>query len=72
LIAGVRRASPNARVASGWGWIPRVVRGGEPIYRGKITLEEAHARILNFWRPYHDTLQTLLAKATGLRFCHSG
>lgn len=60
LIAGVRRVSPNARVASGLGVIPRVVAGGQPIYRGKISLEEAHGRILNVWRPYHDTLQTLL------------
>ena len=60
LIDGVRRLSPNPRVASGLGVIPRVVAGGRAIYDGKITLEEAHARITRHWRPWHDCLQTLL------------
>jgi N-formylglutamate amidohydrolase len=60
LIAGVRRVSQNPRVASGLGIIPRVVANGRQIYRGKLTLEEAHNRIANYWRPYHDTLQTLV------------
>lgn len=60
LIAGVRRVSQNPRVASGLGVIPRVVAGGRQIYRGKLTLEEAHGRIANYWRPYHDTLQALI------------
>jgi len=60
LISGVRRLSQNPRVASGLGVIPRVVAGGRPIYRGKLTLEEAHNRIARHWRPYHDTLQTLI------------
>lgn len=60
LIEGVRRLSPNPRVASGLGVIPRVVAGGRAIHDGKITLEEAHARITRHWRPWHDCLQTLL------------
>lgn len=60
LIAGVRRAPHNARVASGLGVIPRVVANGRHIYRGKITLAEAHQRIASYWRPYHDRLQSLL------------
>ena len=60
LIQGVRRISHNPRVASGLGVIPRVVANGRTIYRGKITLDEAHARISGHWRPYHDMLQTLL------------
>ena len=60
LIAGVRRVSQNPRVASGLGVVPRVVANGLSIYRGKLTLEEVHTRIANFWRPYHDTLQTLV------------
>lgn len=77
LIAGVRRAPHNPRIASGLGVIPRVVANGRPIYRGKLSLEEAHHRIAGFWRPYHDKLQTLLDEA-GNRFgeailidCHS-
>lgn len=34
-----------------------MVAGGRAIYRGKITLEEARARIADVWRPYHRALQ---------------
>ena len=60
LISGVRRVSHNPRVASGLGVIPRVVANGRSIYDGKLSLEEAHFRIANYWRPYHDALQTLI------------
>jgi len=77
LIEGVRRISQNPRVASGLGVIPRVVANGRAIYRGKISLEEAHTRLSIYWRPYHDQLQTLLDESRA-RFgeailidCHS-
>lgn len=60
LIDGVRRAAHNPRIASGLGVIPRVVAGGRAIYRGKLTLEEAEARIAGHWRPYHAALQGLI------------
>lgn len=60
LIDGVRRAAHNPRIASGLGVIPRVVANGRHIYRGKLSLAEAHQRIARYWRPYHDQLQTLL------------
>ncbi|MBE0412539.1 N-formylglutamate amidohydrolase [Yoonia sp.] len=60
LIMGVRRVPHNPRIASGLGVVPRVVANGRHIYRGKITLAEAHHRITNNWWPYHDQLQTLL------------
>lgn len=60
LIEGVRRSAHNPRIASGLGVIPRVVANGRQIYRGKLTLVEAHQRIAQYWRPYHDQLQTLL------------
>lgn len=63
LIEGVRRVAHNPRIASGLGVIPRVVSNGRAIYRGKLTLAEAHGRIANVWRPYHDTLQTLMDEA---------
>ena len=66
LIDGVRRISPNPRVASGLGVIPRVVAGGRVIYDGKISLEQAHARITQHWRPWHDRLQTLLDESARL------
>ncbi len=77
LIEGIRRKSHNARVASGLGVIPRVVANGRPILRGKISLTEAHQRISNYWRPYHDRLQTLLDESQNtfgeaiLIDCHS-
>ncbi len=63
VIEGVRRHAHNPRIASGLGVIPRVVSNGRAIYRGKLSLHEAHDRISNVWRPYHDTLQTLLDEA---------
>jgi N-formylglutamate amidohydrolase len=60
LIDGIRRATHSPRIANGLGVIPRVVANGRPIYEGRITLAEAEDRITRFWRPYHDSLQTLL------------
>ena len=60
LIEGVGKGSNNPRVASGLGVIPRVVANGRAIYRGKMSIDEAHGRIEGYWRPYHDALQTLL------------
>lgn len=77
LVEGVRRMSHNPRVASGLGVIPRVVANGRQIYRGKMTLTEAHRRITDHWRPYHDQLQTLLDESLNtfgeaiLIDCHS-
>ncbi len=77
LIEGVRRTAHNPRIASGLGVIPRVVANGRHIYRGKLTLVEAHQRIAHYWRPYHDQLQTLLDESNNtfgeaiLIDCHS-
>jgi N-formylglutamate amidohydrolase len=60
LIEGVRRGAHSPRIASGLGVIPRVVANGRPIYRGKLTLEEAQGRIAQWWRPYHAALQGLV------------
>lgn len=60
LIDGARRNAHNPRIASGLGVIPRVVANGRQIYLGKLTLAEAHLRVTQYWRPYHDRLQTLL------------
>ncbi len=60
LIEGVVGRAHNPRIASGLGVIPRVVAGGRPIYRGKISMGEAGERLLNSWRPYHEALQALL------------
>jgi N-formylglutamate amidohydrolase len=77
LIEGVARAPHNPRVSSGLGVIPRVVANGRPIYRGKIPLAEAQARIANLWHPYHQALRMLIDESLGqfgeavLIDCHS-
>ncbi|TNF22261.1 MAG: N-formylglutamate amidohydrolase, partial [Rhodobacteraceae bacterium] len=60
---GARKPGHNPRVTSGLGVIPRVVAGGRTIYRGKLSLAEAEARIDRYWRPYHQELQQLLDEA---------
>lgn len=64
LIEGVRLAVHNPRVASGLGVIPRVVAGGRAIYRGKLPMSEAAARIEQVWHPYHDCLRRLIDEAS--------
>ena len=60
VIEGITRAPHNPRVSSGLGVIPRVVAGGRAIYRGKLSLTEAEARIRQHWHPYHATLAALV------------
>lgn len=62
VIDGVRRLIHNPRVNSGLGVIPRVVANGQAIYRGKIPLAEAQARIATHWVPYHAMLRDLMAE----------
>lgn len=52
----------SPRIASGLGTIPRVVAENKPIYREKLTLEDAHMRIEGIYQPYHATLQRLLSE----------
>lgn len=66
LVRGVKRAGHNPRVASGLGVIPRVVAGGREIYRGKLTLAEARARLQDHWFPYHAKLRSLLDESLAL------
>lgn len=60
LIDGVMRSPHNPRVSSGLGVIPRVVANGRHIYRGKLSLVQAEARIAQFWHPYHAALRQLI------------
>lgn len=60
LIEGVMRPAHNPRISSGLGVIPRVVSNGRAIYRGKLTMAEAEARILRYWHPYHGALRGLM------------
>lgn len=77
VIEGIARAPHNPRIASGLGVIPRVVAGGRSIYRGKLTLAAAEARLRRFWHPYHQALAALVEETRAafgqavLIDCHS-
>jgi N-formylglutamate amidohydrolase len=53
----------SMRVAGGLGTIPRVVGDGQEIYRGRISVEDALARIEALYKPYHRALRRLINKA---------
>lgn len=52
--------APTPRVAAGLGVIPRIVRDGAEIYRGKLDGAEAQARLTQLYQPYHRALAGLL------------
>ncbi len=68
-------ASP--RVAAGLGTLARVVAENKPIYRERLSLDDARMRIEGIYQPYHATLQKLLTEALNvfgvavLIDCHS-
>jgi N-formylglutamate amidohydrolase len=67
----------SPRVAAGLGTLARVVAENKPIYRDRLTLEDARMRIEGIYHPYHAALQKLLSEAIGafgvalLIDCHS-
>lgn len=67
----------SPRVAAGLGTLARVVAENKPIYRERLTLEDARMRIEGIYRPYHQTLQRLLTETVNqfgtaiLVDCHS-
>lgn len=63
VIDGVGRVVQTPRISSGLGVIPRVVANGRAIYRGKLSLAEADARIAEIWHPYHEALAGLMRDA---------
>ena len=74
---GVPVDTPSPRVTAGLGVIPRIVRDGAEIYRGKLDTSEAEARINQLYQPYHQALAALMQE-THARFgvavlidCHS-
>jgi N-formylglutamate deformylase len=74
---GVPVDAPSPRVTAGLGVIPRIVRDGAEIYRGKLDAGEAETRITQLYQPYHRALAALMEE-TRIRFgvavlvdCHS-
>ena len=75
LPEGANTSSP--RVAAGLGVVPRLGANDREIYRHKLTVAEAEARLAHYYRPYHATLTALCGEAVA-RFgaclvldCHS-
>ena len=60
----------SMRVAGGLGTVPRVVADGQEIYRGRLPVEEAVARIEGLYKPYHRTLRGLIQR-TVRQFGHA-
>lgn len=52
--------SPSPRVTAGLGVIPRIVRDGAEIYRGKLKPNDAEQRLTRLYRPYHAALARLI------------
>src|SRR3978361_867637 len=53
----------SMRVAGGLGTIPRVVGDGQEIYRERLSVDDALARIEALYKPYHPPLPRLINKA---------
>jgi N-formylglutamate amidohydrolase len=52
----------SMRVAGGLGTIPRVVGDGQEIYRERLSVDDALARIETLYKPYHRALRRLINK----------
>lgn len=69
--------SQSVRVVGGLGTIARIVADGEEIYRTRLSVDEALARIEQLYFPFHAALQTLIAETKAqfgyciLIDCHS-
>jgi len=53
----------SMRVAGGLGTIPRVVGDGQEIYRERLAVDDALARIEALYKPYHRALRRLINQA---------
>ena len=63
---GVPVDAPSARVVAGLGVIPRIVRDGAEIYRGKLDSREADSRLTELYMPYHQALAELMEQTRAL------
>lgn len=63
LIDGVAPAPSSAKVAAGFGVLPRQTGDGAPLYDRRLDLEEAQARLDRVHAPYHDALGALMVAA---------
>ncbi|MCE4222892.1 N-formylglutamate amidohydrolase [Methylobacterium sp. C25] len=52
----------SMRVAGGLGTVPRIVADGQEIYRERLPVEDALARIEHLYKPYHRMLRSLIQR----------
>ena len=77
LIDDVIVYKDTLKVSAGLGVIPRVVADQMPIYKKRLSIDEANNRLQSFYFPYHDKLKTLMKKTLDsfkkviLLDCHS-
>lgn len=56
----------GAKIAAGYGVIPRLTGDGQDLYDRSLTFAEAKARLLAIHQPYHAALGTLMHQARAL------
>jgi N-formylglutamate amidohydrolase len=59
----------SPRVLAGLGTIPRMVASGHDIYRHRLPVGEAEARVNAYYRPYHAALRRLIDETVALFGC---
>lgn len=63
LIDGVPDGGLTAKVAAGFGVLPRRAGDGAPLYDRRLSLEEAERRLAEVHAPYHEALAALMHSA---------
>ena len=77
LINDVTAYKDTLKVSAGLGVIPRVVAEQTPIYKHRLSMDDATHRLQSFYFPYHEKLKTLIKKTRDsfkrviLLDCHS-
>lgn len=63
LIAGLPATTATAKVAAGYGVIPRKAGDGTDLYDRRLSLAEARLRLESVHAPYHQALEALIEAA---------
>ena len=77
LINDVTAYKDTLKVSAGLGVIPRVVADQTPIYKHRLSIDDANHRLQDYYHPYHEKLKTLIKKTRDsfkkviLLDCHS-
>ena len=77
LIEDLTSYKDTLKVSAGLGVIPRVVADQRPIYKHRLSIDDANERLQGFYFPYHDKLRSLINQTEAsfkkviLLDCHS-